>query len=63
MLVSVPSVIMVTPFPSSGATQLVSLISLSNSERYSRVLPHVVFVLLRTRYPVQAEVHLGMLDM
>jgi hypothetical protein len=39
------------------------LISLSNSERYSCDLPHVVFVLLRTRHPVQEEVHLGMLDM
>jgi hypothetical protein len=39
------------------------LISLSNSERYSCDLSHVVFVLLRTRHPVQEEARLDMLNM
>ena len=55
---------MVTPFPSTGATRARwTLISLLNSERCSCDLPHVVFVLLRTRRPVQEEAHLDMLNM
>lgn len=46
-----------------GYSARLTLISLSNSERYSCELPHVVFVLLRTRHPIQEEAHLGMLDM
>lgn len=39
------------------------LTSLSNSERRSCDLPHVVFVLLRTRRPVQEKAYLDMLNM